>query len=47
MLCTDLEALVLENLLYGDVGGGGIIEELCLKDDTEGAVSNDFAVCVS
>ena len=41
-----LEAFVLEDLLDGDVGVAGLVEEPCLEDDAEGAVADDFAVGV-
>jgi hypothetical protein len=43
---TDFEALVLEDLLDGNVFTVAAIEKLCLEDDTEGSVADDFAVGV-
>lgn len=44
---TDLESLVLQDLLDGNVSRGHVsLEELCLEDDAEGAIADDFAVCV-
>lgn len=44
---TNLEALVLENFLDGDVITiSRTADEPCLKDDAEGAIAYDFAVCV-
>lgn len=44
---TDLEPLVLQDLLDGNIVTGFCLrDELCLEDDTEGAVSDDFAVCI-
>lgn len=42
-----LEPLVLQDLLDGNIVTGFCFrDELCLEDDTEGAVSDDFAVCI-
>ena len=42
-----LEAFVLKDVLDGDVTDGvGVLEEFCLEDDAEGAISDDFAVGV-
>ena len=32
---TDLEPLVLQDLLDRNVGVGGIVEQFCLEDDTK------------
>ena len=44
---TDLEPLVLQDLLDRDITIGSIVKQPRLEHDTEGAVSDDFAVCVS
>jgi hypothetical protein len=41
---THLEALVLEHTLDGGVLPAG--RQLCLEDDTEGAIADDFALRV-
>ena len=41
---THLEPLVLQDLLDGNVWVAGLVEESCLEDDTEGAVSYDLAI---
>lgn len=44
---TNLEPLVLENLLDGNiVTRFRLRDELCLEDDTEGAISDDLTVGV-
>lgn len=45
---TDLEPLVLQDLLDCNVVGGDVfLEKFCLEDDTEGAIADDFAVGVN
>lgn len=44
---TCLESLVLQDFLDGDVAHRvGVLEELGLEDDAEGAIADNLAICV-